>query len=199
MSRRHRQNVCAALHPCNGPRQKRPDCSCMCRHWHCGRAVAAGRHGAQEVWCFRCRSTTLFGPDSTSHVLNSHQCIMQAKMIVIDEVFSLSYDVLACVERTLREVHHTAAPWGGLAVVLSGDPRQCAPVVEGGDTGRAVKVYCEKRTFFNLFNALSSQKIFAFDSADFLRKTSSDGATLATICWLSERTAFPNFPTRRTL
>ena len=34
-----------------------------------------------------------------------YQCIMQAKMIVIDEVFSLSYDVLACVERTLREVH----------------------------------------------------------------------------------------------
>lgn len=41
-----------------------------------------------------------------------YDVVRAAKLIVIDEVFSLDVDVLACVKRSLEEIHANNQPWG---------------------------------------------------------------------------------------
>ena len=124
-----------------------------------------------------------------------YQCVMQAKMIVIDEVFSLSYDVLACVERTLREAHNSRAPWGGVAVILSGDPRQCAPVVDGGDPQDVIRKSIVGKDILRPFQRFELTENLRLRQEGLSFEQIVTTRLLATMCWLSEATTFPNCPT----
>jgi hypothetical protein len=69
----------------------------------------------------------------TNRPSHLYDVVRVAKLIVIDEVFSLDKDIVACVKRSLEDIHGNGLPWGGVSVILSGDPRQCTPVVPHAD------------------------------------------------------------------
>ena len=55
--------------------------------------------------------------------------ILQTKLIIIDEVTMASKLLIEALDRSLRDVCKKDKPFGGIAVVFSGDWRQCLPVI----------------------------------------------------------------------
>ena len=49
-------------------------------------------------------------------------------------------DHVDCVDRSLRDIRKVDKPFGGIAVVFSGDPRQILPVVHHGNRAQIVEV-----------------------------------------------------------
>lgn len=50
------------------------------------------------------------------------------KVLIIDEVYTLLVEWLSLIDERLRQIHDPTLPFGGLVVVLVGDPRQIVPV-----------------------------------------------------------------------
>jgi hypothetical protein len=63
---------------------------------------------------------------------NAGRSIDRAKLIIIDEASQVDGNVLACVDRFLKDLKRNQIPFGGVCFLLSGDFRQCLPVVELG-------------------------------------------------------------------
>ena len=57
------------------------------------------------------------------------QLMRQADCIIIDEGPALDVWVFDCVDRSLRDLRKCDKPFGGVKVIVSGDWRQCLPVV----------------------------------------------------------------------
>lgn len=53
--------------------------------------------------------------------------------IVIDEVSMVSSDLMDSIDRTLREIRNDSDPFGGIQIVMFGDPYQLPPVVSKED------------------------------------------------------------------
>uniref|UniRef100_A0A914I102 ATP-dependent DNA helicase n=1 Tax=Globodera rostochiensis TaxID=31243 RepID=A0A914I102_GLORO len=74
--------------------------------------------------------------DETAPMINFEspkaEQLRRADLIIIDEVSMLSSRVLKYIDRLLRDVCVAAKPFGGKVIVISGDWRQLAPVVEHG-------------------------------------------------------------------
>uniref|UniRef100_A0A183CL31 ATP-dependent DNA helicase n=1 Tax=Globodera pallida TaxID=36090 RepID=A0A183CL31_GLOPA len=58
--------------------------------------------------------------------------LRSAELFIIDEISMLSNKVLRYIDRLLRDVCATNKPFGGKTIVLGGDWKQLAPVVEQG-------------------------------------------------------------------
>ena len=54
--------------------------------------------------------------------------LRQARLIIIDEVFTISKALLEAIDATLRDLCQDNRPFGGKSVLLMGDPRQITPV-----------------------------------------------------------------------
>ena len=50
------------------------------------------------------------------------------KIIIIDEFFMLSQTLLSFIDKRLKQIMHNQKPFGGLVIVLVGDPGQLPPV-----------------------------------------------------------------------
>eukprot|EP01083_Nonionella_stella_P040241 109334_1 len=69
--------------------------------------------------------------------------LKQTKLIIIDEITTLSKLAYECLNRTLQFIMDSDALMGGLLVVLMGDFKQCLPIVEGAfDNDAAVINSC---------------------------------------------------------
>lgn len=84
-----------------------------------------------------------------------------AKVLFIDEVYAVTAVLFDIINRRLQDIFRSPKPFGGLVVVLVGDPRQIVPV-----NGRAL---------FNIQKYLS----FPDDSHDTHTKSNNAG-------WLTE-------------
>ncbi|KAL3071933.1 hypothetical protein niasHS_017226 [Heterodera schachtii] len=97
--------------------------------------------------------------DETPPMLNFEstkaQHLRDADLIIIDEISMLSNKVLRYIDRLLRDVCAGAAPFGGKAIVLSGDWRQLAPVVEHGTREDQVAESIKMEKLFKSFKKLS--------------------------------------------
>ena len=54
-----------------------------------------------------------------------------AKLLMVDEATMLDHYQLEALNRTLRDVMENEFPFGSKTIVLSGDFRQCLPMVPG--------------------------------------------------------------------
>ncbi|KAL3105716.1 hypothetical protein niasHT_029001 [Heterodera trifolii] len=97
--------------------------------------------------------------DETAPMLNYEsakaQHLREADLIIIDEISMLSSKVLRYIDRLLRDVCAGALPFGGKVIVLSGDWRQLAPVVEHGTRDDQVAESIKMDKLFKDFEKLS--------------------------------------------
>ncbi len=88
--------------------------------------------------------------------------VLNAKVLIIDEISMLSADTLASVEWVCRELRQSTEPFGGLQVVLVGDFFQLPPISARNEDGK------------------SNPAIFAFNSPAWQRAR-------PLVCYLSEQ------------
>ncbi len=88
--------------------------------------------------------TQLEQNDTTRRVLNA------IETLVIDEVSMVNADLMDGVDRALRQARgNRAEPFGGVQVVMFGDPYQLAPVPPRGDERRYVEDHYRSFWFFD--------------------------------------------------
>jgi hypothetical protein len=75
--------------------------------------------------------------------------IKKASVLLVDEVFLLRCDIIDIVDNKLRKIRNNNNPFGGLRLVLIGDPYQMEPVVQFCDRGKLREVYpCNNDDYF---------------------------------------------------
>lgn len=73
--------------------------------------------------------------------------LRQIRRLVIDEVSMLRADLLDAIDVTLRAVHGSTVPFGGVQVVMVGDPFQLPPVATNNDRTQ-LTAWGYRTTFF---------------------------------------------------
>lgn len=82
--------------------------------------------------------------DATRRILNA------IETLVIDEISMVNADLMDAIDRSLRQARgRRAEPFGGVQVVMFGDPYQLAPVPPRGDEARYVKDHYRSFWFFD--------------------------------------------------
>ncbi len=82
--------------------------------------------------------------DATRRILNA------IETLVIDEVSMVNADLMDAMDRALRQARgRRGEPFGGVQVVMFGDPYQLAPVPPRGDEARYVKDHYRSFWFFD--------------------------------------------------
>lgn len=59
----------------------------------------------------------------------THTWITEYDVLVIDEISMVSSELMDAIDRVLREIRHDESPFGGMQIVMFGDPYQLPPVV----------------------------------------------------------------------
>lgn len=78
--------------------------------------------------------------------------IKEADIIIWDEVTMASCYALDAIDRFLRDLMDSQVPFGGKVVVLSGDFRQCLPVVKHGSKTEILEQCIKRSLLWPLFN-----------------------------------------------
>nr|WP_243228348.1 AAA family ATPase [Microbacterium sp. CIAB417] len=82
--------------------------------------------------------------DATRRILNA------IETLVIDEVSMVNADLMDAMDRSLRQARgRRAQPFGGVQVVMFGDPYQLAPVPPRGDEARYIQDHYRSFWFFD--------------------------------------------------
>ena len=96
--------------------------------------------------------------NSTSHIRpNSREAALlrNATLLIWDESSMTHKDMLGCMDRLLRDLMGTDAPFGGKCLVLGGDFRQCLPVVPHGTSAQQASACIKSSTLWPYFEQLS--------------------------------------------
>ncbi len=82
--------------------------------------------------------------DATRRILNA------IETLVIDEISMVNADLMDAIDRSLRQARgRRGEPFGGVQIVMFGDPYQLAPVPPRGDEARYVKDHYRSFWFFD--------------------------------------------------
>ena len=73
--------------------------------------------------------------------------LQSVDLIVFDEISMTSNRMLACLDRTLRDLCKTDAPFGNKVLLFAGDYRQILPIVEFG-TREEITAQIAKNSYF---------------------------------------------------
>ena len=104
--------------------------------------------------------------------------LRHADTIIIDEVSMVSCDTVDAIDRTIRKVLRTNAPFGGKQIIFTGDMFQLPPVVrKGAETDLLRDMYQTENFFFYKANVIKRmrlvkiefQKVYRQEDGDFLR------------------------------
>ena len=77
--------------------------------------------------------------------------IRMAKLIIVDECSMQHRYHTEALDRTLRDVTGQNKPFGGKIVLLSGDFRQCLPVIPGASRGKVVDAALNRSSLWSSF------------------------------------------------
>ena len=86
------------------------------------------------------------------------QLIMAAKVIIIDEANMLHRRVFQAIDKSLRDLTKSDEAFGGITVVVSGDFRQCLPVVRHGTATTTVNATLKMSPLWQHFRKYSLTK-----------------------------------------
>lgn len=103
-----------------------------------------------------------------------HPALSEMDVLVIDEVSMVSSDMLDSMDRVLREVRQNWEPFGGVQIVMFGDPYQLPPVIAKDDLAYFSQSAYSSGWFFHAhvweevgFQTFGLQTIHRQDDADF--------------------------------
>ncbi|PHS27397.1 MAG: AAA family ATPase [Robiginitomaculum sp.] len=96
--------------------------------------IAAVKAGGQTVHSFFRFPPRLIEPKDVKRIRYA-RALRAIETLVIDEVSMIRADVMAAIDRSLRLNRDVDAPFGGVQMVLVGDPYQLPPVIERGLEG----------------------------------------------------------------
>ena len=91
--------------------------------------VAAVQAGGQTIHSFFKLPPRLIDR-SELHRIRDSRVVKMAETVVIDEISMVRSDLLEAIDRSLRAHRQNGAPFGGMQMILVGDPHQLAPVVD---------------------------------------------------------------------
>ena len=77
-----------------------------------------------------------------------------AKIIIIDEAPMLHRYQMEALDRTLRDLTDRKEPFGGKSLILSGDFRQCLPVIPGASRGTIVDAALNRSHLWSNFTVM---------------------------------------------
>ena len=80
--------------------------------------------------------------------------IRMAKIIIIDEAPMLHRYQMEALDRTLRDLTDRKEPFGGKSLILSGDFRQCLPVIPGASRGTIVDAALNRSHLWSNFTVM---------------------------------------------
>lgn len=98
---------------------------------------------------------------SLSYTANHTKAIESLETLIIDEISMVRADILDMIDRILRVFRQEARkPFGGVQMVLIGDPYQLPPVVKRADRQILKDIYPEGTDFFNshIFSKMMAQE-----------------------------------------
>ncbi|MDH2443664.1 DEAD/DEAH box helicase [Amnibacterium sp. CER49] len=98
--------------------------------------VAALNVGGQTIHSLFKLPIGLIGPTPLTQDRQLQRLLGAIEVLIVDEVSMVSADLLDAMDRSLRMARNRKEPFGGVPVVLFGDPWQLAPV-PGGPEERA--------------------------------------------------------------
>jgi ATP-dependent exoDNAse (exonuclease V) alpha subunit len=78
-----------------------------------------------------------------------------SSLIIIDEASMITVNSLDLIDRLLREIMKSNIEFGGKVILLSGDFRQCLPVVKGGSEGDVVRNSIKNSKLWKKFTVLN--------------------------------------------
>ena len=84
--------------------------------------------------------------------------VRMAKLLVIDEATMLDNRLLAALDRSLRDLMRSDCQFGGKVLVLSGDLRQCLPVVPGASRAGIVERCINQSALWEHFEVMEMTK-----------------------------------------
>ena len=80
-------------------------------------------------------------PDSTCNISRGSELanlVMNSSLIIIDECTMLHRNIFEAIDWTLKDLARNDVPFGGKIVLLSGDFKQCLPIIPGGSRAQIV-------------------------------------------------------------
>ena len=95
--------------------------------------VAALNVGGQTIHSFLRLPVGLIGNSRLYQDRDLRRLLMALDVLIIDEISMVSADVMDGIDRALREARGRPDPFGGVRLVLFGDPFQLAPVPGGAE------------------------------------------------------------------
>jgi ATP-dependent DNA helicase PIF1 len=111
--------------------------------------IAALNLGGQTINSFFRAPLTPISPDEPIQGGQYQEPMRLLQLLVVDEISMVRPDLLHYVDRKLRADRRSERPFGGLAVILSGDPFQLPTVVEEGDDAHFLDHQFGGKHFFN--------------------------------------------------
>lgn len=79
---------------------------------------------------------------------DKRELIRQLDLIIIDEISMVRCDLLDAMDRILRSVRHSKVPFGGVQLLMVGDPFQLPPVTTAADQEEMQRAYPESDGFY---------------------------------------------------
>ncbi len=96
--------------------------------------IAAINAGGQTIHSFFRLPPRLIEPADVKRLRHA-RALREMRTLIIDEVSMVRADMMAAIDRSLRLNRETNTPFGGVQVILVGDPYQLPPVIERGLRG----------------------------------------------------------------
>lgn len=90
-------------------------------------------------------------------------CINKLDILVIDEISMVRPDILDTIDYILRQQRDASIPFGGIQVIMVGDPYQLPPVIKERRVVRIVRykeLILEDRTLMDVFSIVYGGKFF---------------------------------------
>lgn len=142
--------------------------------------VAALIVGGQTIHSFFGLPPTLLSADAMAdHTLAPHKIKMVRELdaIVIDEISMVRADLVDAIDSILRRVRKTQAPFGGVQMILFGDPYQLPPVVSGAAMQAFFSEHYDGPYFFHA-HAWRDASLTTYELHDVLRQDDAAFTTL---------------------
>jgi hypothetical protein len=117
--------------------------------------IAAQNIGGKTIQSFFSISyyTYLYDENTINISEEKSEKIITASTLLIDEVFLMRCEIIDIVDKKLRKIRNNDEPFGGLRLVLIGDPYQLEPVVPKFDIDNLREVYPGNNDDYFFYNS----------------------------------------------
>ncbi len=134
--------------------------------------IAALNAGGQTIHSFFRFSFGVIPPDEMGNISNEKMNVIKnIDSIIIDEISMVRCDIIDAIDRTLKYVRKSKAPFGGIQMIFVGDMFQLPPVVKHPDNEVLNYLYGDGGYYFYKAKALTSYNLPKIEFKKVYRQT----------------------------